>query len=74
MALVKNENAVLGRPKHQPGTDFYLRVDYEEYPCNYNGMSYITTRVSNLMALSHSDALHQRMPTYVNFHQDGGVR
>ena len=26
-----------------------------------------------LMALSHSDTLHQCMPTYVNFHQHGGV-
>ena len=30
--------------------------------------------IIHVMALSHSDALHQRMPTYVNFHQHGGVR
>ena len=34
-------------------------------------ISYLTS--STLMALSHSDESHKRMPTYVNFHQYGGV-
>ena len=46
----------------------------------HNGIStwevyciHVCRLVADVMALSHSDALHQRMPKYVNFHQHSGV-